>query len=272
MILFCLALLQAPAATVGDTVWAERVVPLPPGYLARAPEWNPEGDVELMGPATVLLRGDTAVVRFPLVAWRPGSRTLVIPGPRLIAPDGVVASLPPDTLTIEVASVLPPGPPDSIPLKPEAGIVSRPVTSFIPLAVLLLLGSLLLAPLWWWWSKAGPSPPPEQPPAEPGPDEVVATMTAWAAAGEHRAVLGEATRELRAALAERVPEAHEGLDSAACAAVLRAAAPQLTPPDLPQLLDRLDGERFGGEAPAEVMTLYRLAQDAVRALREGATA
>ena len=74
LVLAALAVQQPPRAapTVGDTVWVRRTVRVPERHTARAADWELTGDVELLGPPELLLDGDSATVRYPLVAWTPG--------------------------------------------------------------------------------------------------------------------------------------------------------------------------------------------------------
>jgi hypothetical protein len=81
MIALLLFLLQQPLPTVGDTLWAVRLVRLTPGDSVRPAEWELEGAVQLLGRPTVALRGTGAEVRYPLVAWEAGSHLVDVPGP-----------------------------------------------------------------------------------------------------------------------------------------------------------------------------------------------
>ena len=67
MILLLLLLQQHPLPTVGDTLWASRAVRLSPGDSVRAADWQLEGAVQLLGHPIVVVRGNQAEIRYPLV-------------------------------------------------------------------------------------------------------------------------------------------------------------------------------------------------------------
>ncbi len=206
-LLLLLALQQAPLPQVGDTIWLVRTIPAPIGRVARVAPWNPEGAVEALGPGQLLRRGDSIEVRYPAVGWLPGSHTVEVPGPVLISPDGTTDSLPPATLTVTIATVLPTLPGDSLPeAQPEAAPILRPIQTAIPVLVLILLAALLLIPVHFWWRKRGrPMPAPSTGEA-PLPSAL--PLAVWMAAGEPRAVLAAAAARLRAASSARAsPEA-----------------------------------------------------------------
>ena len=230
---------QAPLPTVGDTVWVRRAVPLGRGQVARAAEWELTGDVELLGPPVLSVRGDSAVVAYPLVVWVPGQHTVAVPSPILLAPDGAVDSLSPESRTFEVRSVLPPRADSTVAPQPEAGIVRRRTVTARPLALLLLAAVLLVLPLHWWWRRRGRPLPPA------GVVRVAAPpVERWADAGEARAVLALASARLRGIVARAIPEAHEGLDTEACLARVVAARPDWPLDELAAVLRALEEARF----------------------------
>jgi len=254
---------QAP--TVGDTVWVRRAVRLPSRFTARAADWELEGDVELLGRPQLLVRGDSAIVRYPVVAWTPGTHTVSVPGPTLLAPDGAVDSAAPLPITFTVRSVLPDRPASTLRPQPPAGLVTRRTVSLLPLAVLLLLAGTFLLPAVWWWRRRGHAMP--LPPAPPVPSIPVER---WADAGEARAVLALAAAHVRAAIAAAEPEAHQGLDAETCLAVLRERRPSWPLPDLTRLLDELDAARFAPRSPDDALRLHREADALTRRLAEAA--
>jgi len=264
MIVLLLALAQQPAAaTVGDTIWLRRVDPVPAGHLVQAPDWAPTGDVELLGPPEIRIVGGTVTLRFPLVAWRPGEHRVEVPGPIFIASDGSQTQAAARGGTIRVRSVLPEVPPDSeLAIQPEAAIVSRTVASPLPLLLFLAAALVLLLPLHLWWRRRGP------PATAPRRDGAVplnaAPVDSWSRAGEGRAVLSAATGILRHALAERCPEAHPGLDTAACLTVVRERCPALPSAEFAAILVRLDDARF---APGPEGSTERLFADATALAR-----
>jgi hypothetical protein len=236
------ALLQSPAPTVGDTIWLQRTVPLPAGSVVRAPDWDPVDPVELVGPPRIIVRGDSAELRYPVVVWQPGPLTVAVPGPLLLGSGGTVDSLAGQTVRLVVRSVLPDLPGDSLPPpQPRASLVPRRELSLLPLLLLWSLALVLLVPLHLWWRRRGPPMPPP-PAAAPVPDP---PLVRWADAGEYRAVVNLAAIRLRAVIAQQVPAAHSGLETDRLLAELAAARPQWPLDELAGLLRDLDDARFG---------------------------
>ncbi|HET9604709.1 MAG TPA: hypothetical protein VFO96_10485 [Gemmatimonadales bacterium] len=253
LLLFLQAAGQGP--TVGDTVWVRRAVRLPAGYTARAPEWKLSGDVELLGPPAIELRGDSAILRAPLVAWTPGAHEVEVPAPELLAPDGSLNALPQTTARFTIRPTLPNRPVTELRPQPEAGIIGRRTVSWLPLLLLTVVALLLLVPLHWYWRRRGkPLPVPAPPPLAAVP------ASRWADAGEARSVLAAAAARLRRSIAARFPDAHEGLDTASCLAALAQAGPDWPLADLARLLTTLDAARFAPGTPDEVLALYAEAE------------
>ncbi|NNG15821.1 MAG: hypothetical protein HKM89_05010 [Gemmatimonadales bacterium] len=256
MIILLLFALQG-TATVGDTIWVNRTVPLPAGWSARAPAWDPDGAVELLGTPVIDLVGDSVTVRYPLVVWQPGDHPLEVPGPVLLSPQGDVDSVYMSRMTITVSSVLPIVAEDSIiPPQPPAGIVPRPVVSMLPLFLLWGVTLVLVAPLHWWWRRRG----------KPTPIDYAAEATSaqppvaeWAAAGELRAVIAAGAWELRQALAHLVPEARVTLDTEACLAVIGARKPAWPLDELGALLRGMDASRFAPMSERDALQIHERA-------------
>lgn len=182
-------------ATVGDTVWAVRTVHVPAGRTVRPAAWELSGPVELLGPARLSLRGDSATVAYPLAVWEPGTHSVEMPGPELVRDDGGVDSLPPLPLVVTVASVLPEGrAPNTLQPQPAAEYVIRTETSLLPPLVLLLAAALLIVPVHLWWRRRGKAPPP--PPVGRPPE---APLEKWLDLGERRVALADASERLHAA-------------------------------------------------------------------------
>ena len=251
-----LLLLQGAGPTVGDTVWLRRTVRVPAGHTVRAAEWEPTDPIQLLGRARVVATGDSAEIAYPVVLWRPGRHTVRLPGPLLLGPGGTVDSLGDEPISLDVRSVLPVVPRDSsLSPQPPAAVVERSTASLIPLLALWLLALLLLLPLHIWWRRRGP--PTRASATELKAGALEAPLARWADAGEHRAVASVATAQLRAALAERVPAAHPGLDTERVLAELAAARPDWPLDEFGSVLRGLDDIRFGTTSPAEALSLSR---------------
>jgi len=177
---------QDTLPTVGDTLWAARRLTVPAGVALRPRPARVAGPVEPLGAPEVQLVEGEVVIRYPLVAWEPGRHTVTLPGAILVRDDGWSDTLPDWTAVLEVASVLPAGPRDSLPVQPAVGVVPRSGRSPLPVVLLGSLAILALAPLHWAWRRRGPpvsAPTPH--PALPSP----ALLASWADRGELRAAI-----------------------------------------------------------------------------------
>jgi hypothetical protein len=209
-LLVALALAQAPLPQVGDTIWLVRTLAVPAGRIVRVVPWNPEGAVEALGPGVVVQKGDSVEVRYPAVGWLPGSHAVQLPGPVLVSADGTTDSLPPTTITVTIASLLPATRGDSLPPpQPPAAPILRPEQTALPVLACLLLAALVLLPVHYWWRRRGRAVPAQAAPADIRPPEL--PVDAWVAAGEARAVLAAAAARLRAALAAHPAEEGDAL-------------------------------------------------------------
>jgi hypothetical protein len=248
---------QGRARTVGDTIWVTRTVALPPGATLRPADWTAGDTIERLGPPRVTVRGDSAVVAYPVVVWHPGTIAAQVPGPLLLLDGGRIDSLAPARVELHVASVLPAQPVESLRPQPRADFVPRTTASVWPLVVLLLLAGLLLAPLHWWWRRRGrPRPRPRLPlAAEGGPP-----LDHWSDAGETRAVAAVASQRLRSLIAARMPAAHQGLDTED---LLRVIAGRRNWPvaELTDVLRSLDEARFGEVGFPDAVGLARWADE-----------
>lgn len=254
-----LALQQRPP-TVGDTVWLMRSVAVPAGYAVRAADWEAPEPIELLGRARVTSSADSARIAYPVAVWRPGPHQVDLPGPLLLGPGGTVDSLPGVRLRLEIASVLPAVPADSIlPPQPRAALVSRPMVTPAPLLLLWAAALILLVPVHLWWRRRG-KPVRAQPPV-PAPEALEPPLHRWADAGEYRAVAGISTLQLRTALAQRVAAAHPALDTERVLAEIAAARPEWPLDQLGELLRALDDARFGVSPSPDVLELSRSSLD-----------
>jgi hypothetical protein len=260
-------LLQSSAPTVGDTVWLSQVVAQPPGYIVRATDWTPTDPVELLGRPRIIVTGDSAEITYSVVVWRPGHRTVNLPGPLLLGPGGTVDSLPGAQVALDVRSVLPRVPPDSsLAPQPRASLVPRRETSLTPLAICWLVALILLVPLHLWWRRRG-KPVPAAAAMPPVADPPVAR---WADAGEYRAVANVAAAHLRSTVAQRVAAAHPGLDTERLLGQLAAARPNWPLDELAELLRALDNARFGLAGSEEALNLSRYSSEMEDRLRHEA--
>jgi hypothetical protein len=238
---------QAPPPTVGDTIWLERTIEVPAGAEVRAAAWDPEGDISLLGQPVVKRSGGSATIAYPAVAWTAGTHTVMVPGPILIGHDGATDSLPPESRTIQVATVLPVGqPPEKLSVQPEAGVVAERIHTPWPVLTSLLAAAVLLAPLVWWWRRRGPP----MPVARPAPERSEVPLTEWTEAGEPRAVAAVAAHTLRAAIIARLPGSGPGLVTTRLMRVLEEQRPQWPAAEIGRVLRGLDAAQFGA-APAD---------------------
>jgi hypothetical protein len=227
----------------------------------RAGTWDLTGDVELLGRPRITTANGIARVAWHLVIWTPGSHTVSVPGPLVLASDGSVDSLPPADTTLNVASVLPRNTqPSAIAPQPQAGIVHRRTVTWLPLLTLAGAALVLLAPLHWWWRRRGPrAQPPESPSVSTPP------LVRWAEAGETRTVLAAAAARLRGAVAARLGESGDGLSTPALVARLESR-PELPAGDIAATLQALDDARFAGATPTHAADLYERASSLATAV------
>lgn len=242
-----LALLQVPhpAPTVGDTVWAARTVFVPPGAVVRPTAWpdDADGPVQPLGPPVLDRRGDSLTIRYPLVVWTPGEHPVEIPGPVLLGPGAAMDSLPGESTTLFIESVLPDSvDPDSAPPRPAALTVGDAETSWGVLLEFTLLGLGLAVGALRLFRRR-----PRDPGGLPSPTTVAPDVVRWAGEGEIRAAQAAVRARLRLAMARAVPAAGAELDLDAALRLLRPARPEWPLLELEGLLTALDAERF---APA----------------------
>ena len=256
-LLFSVGLMvQGTGPTVGDTIWLTRTVRVASGYTVRAADWEPSEPVQLLARARVLVTGDSAEIAYPVVLWQPGRHLVELPGPLLLGPGGTVDSLGPETVRLEIESVLPRVPADSaLPPQPRAALVQRRSVSIAPLALLWVASLLVLLPVHLWWRRRG-KPTRGAPMLIPS-EALQPPVARWADAGEHRAVAHLVTAQLRADLANQVPAAHSGLDTERVLAELAAARPGWPLEELGTLLRSLDDARFGTVTSADALRLSR---------------
>lgn len=243
--------LQSRQPTVGDTVWITRTVAVPSGGAVRPSPWAPSGDVEALGPPRVTTRGDSAEIAYPAVAWLAGQHTVEVPGPLLLLAGGGVDSLPPQRVTLTIASVLPAGAePAALKVQPPTDTVRRDDRTLRPVLLLLLAAVLGLVPLHWWWRRRGKALPPAAPARPPA-----LPLARWNDLGESRVVLAAATAALREALARGAPTTRDHPDSRSAVEAARRERPDWPADEIQAVLAALDQARFTPDAVADASAL-----------------
>ena len=246
--------------TVGDTVWLEREIVVPAGWRIRAGRLDATEQAEPLAEPAVRRTRDGWLVRYPIVAWTPGTHVLTLPPVWRLGPDGRADSVPGGVARFLVGSVIPDtvrGPQPRGALAPVRGARR----SGVPVAAALLLAGAILAVGLRWRRRA----PVTVPPPPPVPLEREVPDARWLAAGEPKAVAARATYRLRVGLARAIPDARLALSTAECLATVERARPHAPLRELRALLEQLDRVAF---ASAHGTDLAGLAQMARRLAQE----
>ena len=242
-------------ATVGDTVWLERRFALPGGWRLRPGRLASDDEVEALADPVVARDGGEWVVRYPVAAWTPGPHTVTLPPVWKLGPDAQADSVSGGAASFVLASVIPdslkhPEPrPALAPLRAEAVDARLPVLAFL-LAAAALVGGIR-------WRRRPPRALPA--PAAPAPGAATPDRR-WLEAGEPKAVAARAAGRLRTAIARFVPDAHLGLPTSECLAVVQARRPQAPVSELRTVLAALDEVAFAVAPEVDVVALARLAE------------
>jgi hypothetical protein len=249
-----------PRATVGDTVWVERIVGAPVGWRVRADRFDATARVEPLADPTVERAAGGWRVRYAVAAWTPGGHAVTLPPIWLLAPDGRADSLAGGVARFELASVLP-----DTATAPQPGLAPMREPRRSPFPLLGALGAaaaLLVAGV--AWRRRAPRTV-----AEPSPPRVAAEMpdARWLAAGEPRAVAARAAARLRASIARAVPAAHEALSIDECLLVVAQARPAAPVSALREALLALTEARFAAVHGADSGALAARAAALARELR-----
>ncbi len=251
-----------PAApTVGDTIWIERAFAVRDGWQVRAGKLEATEAIEPLADPAVRRSAGGWVVRYAVVAWKPGAHRLALPPLWLLSPDGRADSTAGGTTSFSVTSVIP----DSLRRPSPQGLLA-PLRAahqdpLPPLVALALAVGLLAVGV-----AARRRRPRAFEPAPPGPVDREVPDTRWLAAGEPKAVAARAIWRLRATLARAVPEAHPALATAECLAVVERARPDAPLRELRDLLEQLDRVAFASAHGTDVAALSALARRLAREL------
>jgi hypothetical protein len=248
--------------TVGDTIRLERVFTLPAGWRVRPGRLEPSEQVEPLEDAQVVARGSNWVVRYTVVAWAPGVQHVAVPPVWRLGSRGEADSVPGGTATFTVASVIP----DSVKVpqpKPALTPLRSDERAFFPLFVALLLSGSSLGAAIWWRRR-----PVQAMAAAPGPRPGAAISDErWLQIGEPKAVAARAAGLVRTVVARVVPEAHGGLSTAECLAVVKKHRTAAQYAQLEVVLGALDAVAFGGGAAVDLATLAQRARVVAQELK-----
>jgi hypothetical protein len=262
--------IQGPPATwtaapsrpsVGDTVWLERRFTLPAGWRVRPGRLQSSDDVEALAEAVVTRRGGDWVVRYPVAAWAPGTHAVTLPPVWRLGPEAQADSVPGGTASFVLTSVIPDTVTAPVPRPALTPLRSDDRDPRMPLLAVLVAGAALAGGIWWRHRPPRPLPSPGfATPAAVVPDR------RWLEAGEAKAVAARAAGRLRVALARIVPEAHLGLSTSECLAVVGGRRPQAPVAELGTVLGALDQVEFAGTPGIDVASLAQLADTLVERL------
>ncbi len=235
--------------TVGDTVRIARTWQLEPGAQLRVGEFPPENALELLAlPATEVT--DRAVrVRYVVALFEPGSHRVALPDIEILSATGPSRFVPGDTISVMLRPVLPAS---DTALSPQLSLapMARRVRRIEPLLILTLsVGVIGVA----WGALRLKRHAGEHPLQKPFEKPEV-PVSAWARAGEARAVAAVTADRLRGFLAERVPGADSILDPERFAEHLGANS-DLPVREVVGLLTALERAKFAPAFASDVMVL-----------------
>lgn len=250
--------------SVGDTVWLERRFALPAGWRVRPGRLLSSDEVEALAEPAVTRSGGDWVVRYPVAAWAPGTHSVTLPPVWRLGPEAQADSVLGGTATFELSSVIPDSVATPAPRPALTPLRSAPRDPRLPVLAALLAGGGLAAGIWW-----RRRPPRRLPSPDPASSIAVVSDRRWLDAGEAKAVAARAAGRLRAALARIVPEAHLGLSTSECLAVVGGRRPQAPVAELGTVLGALDQVAYAHSADVDVASLARLADTLADRLGNG---
>lgn len=174
--------------TVGDTFTVVQRVRTVPGAVVQPRTLTDSSLVTLMSPPTLTREGGDVTIAYHVAVWQAGTNELVLPGPVVVTPDGVVDTMPDGHVLLQVASLLPAGKAlTAIAPKAARPVVPRGDRTVIPFFVLLGILVATLAVVRWWFRRRGPAPLTPAPlPVTPIDAE---QLERWLAAGEAQLAL-----------------------------------------------------------------------------------
>lgn len=228
-----LLLLQTGVPSIGDTVWVERNVGRVGTAVVRPQQWSLGSLGQQLGPASVQLGPEGAVVRYALVIWYPGEHVLTVPGPVVVGRDGRSDTLAAGTVRVRVASVLPSGS-NRLQLEPKPPSVPLPLEARAWLPVVLLVSLVLVAIglVAFRWRRRNRARVHRVPEPLASPRDA---LVRWARNGEYRAAL----HEYGWLLAEKLRISQDLTETAA----------------LQSVLDEISFNSFSPRSPADLAAL-----------------
>lgn len=241
--------------TIGDTIWVDRFVRVDAGAHPRLLPLDPTAAIEPLLDPTVARRGDTLTIRYALTVFEPGQIAVTLPALEIQYAEGRAETLPAETISVTVASVLPTRDPLPAP-QPSLGPLARRRTTPVPLIVLV---TVTLASLTVWgvrrrWVRPRPAWAVE------GRDAVTMPVERWADAGESRAVAAATADALRQNLVDLLPDAGRHLSIEECERVLASERPDWPRREIAEILRALERARFAPAVPDEILALARRAE------------
>jgi hypothetical protein len=177
----------------------------------------------------------------------------------LLGPDGRADSIPGGTAQFALVSVLPDTTSEPKPALQPLRLGKR---ANAPLAAAVAASAVLFG-AGVWWRRRRPRVLPAVPRDIQDPEIPDAR---WLAAGETRAVVARAGARLRAAIARAVPQAHEGLSTEECIAVLERAQADAPIAELRAVLQALAETAFAAVPAPDGAALAQRANGLIRKL------
>ena len=239
-----------PQPRVGDTVWLERAIVVPRGWQVRAGKLDATAEVEPLAEGTALQGPSGWVVRYAVVAFKPGPHTLSLPPIWRLGPNGRADSSAGGAVSFRVTNVIPDTLKDPAPRGPLGPLRLAARNPVLPPAAVLISVGLLAGGI--ALRRRGPH---AVPPPAPVPLDREIPDARWLAAGEPKAVATRATWRLRSALARAVPAAHVALATPECLAALDQARPGAPVRELGDLLEQLDRVAYAASHGTDVAAL-----------------